>query len=70
MRLGKVIFTTDYVVDLDNEAMVNHAIDVILQDVSSLVYNGELVDCIMLDEEEGLTSNEIQEFLLDDEGQI
>jgi len=32
MRLGKVIFKAEYVVDLDNEEMVSHAKDSMLEE--------------------------------------
>lgn len=66
MRLGKISFTTDYVVDLDNEEMVAHAMAVIQEDLFSVYKDDSIEDYVHIEEDPTLTIDMIHEFLLDE----
>jgi len=64
MRLGRVEFNIGYVVDLDNEDMVEHAKQSVMDDIDSAQRHG----CIIGIEKEGdYSENDIPEFLLETE---
>ena len=67
MRLGRVQITNGYVVDLDNENMVQEAKDALFEDFSNsiLKYPVEFDFLIEFKEESGLTEEDIPEFLKD-----
>lgn len=67
MRLGRISFTTDYVVDLDNEAMVAHAMTVIQEDLFSVYKDDSIEEYVHIEEDSTLTVDMIHEFLLDEE---
>ena len=67
MRLGRISFTTDYVVDLDNEDMVYHAMTAIQEDLFGVYKDDSIEDYIHIEEDSTLTADMIHEFLLDEE---
>lgn len=67
MRLGRISFTTDYVVDLDNKDMVYHAMTAIQEDLFGVYKDDSIEDYIHIEEDSTLTTDMIHEFLLDEE---
>lgn len=67
MRLGRISFTTDYVVDLDNKDMVYHAMTAIQEDLFGVYKDDSIEDYIHIEEDSTLTADMIHEFLLDEE---
>ena len=69
MKLGKVVINLEYVVDLDNKEMVEHAQDALYEDLmSAYKYNG-LANWIGIKEgDENLSESDIPEFLLEELG--
>ena len=66
MRLGKVSITHEYVVDLDNKDMVDHAKESLKEDIDSMVKYNEVDHAIsIIKNSKGLSQNDIPEFLLD-----
>lgn len=67
MKLGKVKIELEYVVDLDNEDMVNNAKNYMYEDIMSIVKYEELFDIIeVTDEDKTLKEEDIPEFLIED----
>lgn len=66
MRLGKVYISSEYVVDLDNESMVNDAKICISEDIVNAVKYNELESYIKVKEDAGLFEADIPEFLIGD----
>lgn len=67
MRLGRISFTTDYVVDLDNKAMVVHAMTAIQEDLLAAFKGDSIEDYVLIKEDSSLSADMICEFLLDEE---
>ncbi len=44
MRLGKITIDFGYVVDLDNQSMVENAKQAVLEDIQSAIRNGLYID--------------------------
>lgn len=68
MRLGEVFVEIRYVVDLDNETMVNHANDALVEDITQMVYRGgfeEVSRQIKSKEDSSLNVADIPAFLTD-----
>jgi hypothetical protein len=66
MRLGKITFDLEYVVDLDNEDMVEYAKTCIYEDVMSAMKYNEIQNYIKVgDEDKSLTEDDIPAFLTD-----
>lgn len=66
MRLGKVIVGHGYVVDLDNQDMVDHAREALYEDIMSMVKYDEVSHCIsIIKNSKGLSENDIPEFLME-----
>jgi hypothetical protein len=64
MKLGKVKIELEYVVDLDNEEMVNDAKTYMYEDIMNIVKYGELFDIIeVTDEDKTLKEEDIPDFL-------
>lgn len=63
MRLGRISFTTDYVVDLDNADMVAHAMSVIQEDLFGVYKDDSIEDYVHIEEDFTLTEEMIHEFL-------
>lgn len=65
-RLGKVKFHLEYVVDLDNEDMVEHARQALYDDLFTIFKHDEEWYCIEVVEDTSLTEDMIPEFLIED----
>lgn len=63
MRMGRLEFSIDYVVDLDNKDMVRHAIQAMIDDLNELVKGDELEEYINEVEDDTLSVDDIHEFL-------
>jgi len=67
MKLGRVEVVLDYIVDLDNPDMVQHAKDAIFSDIGN-IYPNDLDTIIHVNEDgHGLEESDIPEFLREDE---
>jgi len=67
MRLGRVYFSSSYVVDLDNKDMVQQAKDAVYEDVCSANKYDEMDVWIKSEADEGATESDIPDFLLEEE---
>jgi len=68
MRLGRVRVSTEYVVDLDNKEMVDHAKDCIVEDINNAIKYFEVYGLLEIDTDgHGLEESDIPEFLLENE---
>jgi hypothetical protein len=67
MRIGKVRLNVrlEYVVDLDNPHMVEHAKDALYEDVQSLAAEENLGELFVVRASRNLTEEDIPEFLYD-----
>ena len=65
MRMGRVTIDMGYVVDLDNQKMVNNAIDCLYEDAMSAVKYNELVAWIKVHDAPEAKPVDIPEFLLE-----
>lgn len=65
-RLGKVYLNIEYVVDLDNESMVDHAKDAVYEDFMSAYKFDEIHHWIKVKEDKRLKEDDIPEFLLEE----
>lgn len=63
MRMGRLEFSIDYVVDLDNKDMVRHAIQAMIDDLNELVKGDELEEYINEVADDTLSVDDIHEFL-------
>ena len=67
MRLGKLSYTIAYVVDLDDEDMVQHAREAIREDLEAAYKHDEFDKGIKIDENNSdLTEDMIDSFLTED----
>lgn len=66
MRMGKVRILDEYVVDLDNEEMVEHAKDALIEDVFNTIKFDSVQDGIEIIEDATLIEADIPEFLRED----
>lgn len=64
-RLGRVVFDLGYVVDLDNEEMVEDAKTCIAEDIMNAFKYGEVEQYIELRPEADAKEEDIPEFLLE-----
>jgi len=67
MKLGRVTLDINYIVDMDNEDMVKHAIESLYEDLMQGVKYGNITDWIDVVEDKNATEDMIPEFLLDKE---
>jgi len=67
MRLGRVEVRLDYVVDLDNPDMVQHAKDAIDADLTQMHPDGFDMIIHVNEDSHGLEESDIPEFLREDE---
>lgn len=67
MKLGKVVVSAEYVVDMDNEEMVRHAKDCLWEDVMCAVKYDELGEWLDVVEAPDADESDIPEFLLDED---
>ena len=66
MRLGKVKFWIEYVVDLDNEDMVDHAVQAVMDDLHSMSNRSDMFyDILSIVEDGSLKEEDIPSFLID-----
>lgn len=63
MKMGRLEFSIDYVVDLDNKDMVRHAIQAMIDDLNELVKGDELEEYINEVADDTLSVDDIHEFL-------
>lgn len=66
-KLGKVIINIGYVVDLNNQTMVDEAVDCIVEDIHNAVKYNELFDWVEVVEAPDADESDIPDFLLDQE---
>jgi hypothetical protein len=70
MRIGRVFLKLEYVVDLDNKAMVEQARDILYDDIIKVAV-GKAVDdidaLIREEEDESLSEDDISPLLLEEE---
>lgn len=66
MRMGKVRFADEFIVDLDNERQVDIATDFILEDIRNAVKHDEELDWIVQDEDATLTEKDIHPSILEE----
>jgi hypothetical protein len=67
MKLGRVTLDINYIVDMDNEDMVKHAIESLYEDLMQGVKYGNITDWIDVIEDKNATEDMIPEFLLEKE---
>lgn len=67
MRLGKVKFRCEYVVDLDDLDMVSHAEEAIVEDVLNAVKFNEVNNWICLEKDKTAKQEDIPDFLKEQE---
>jgi hypothetical protein len=69
MKLGRVTLDINYIVDMDNEDMVKHAIESLYEDLMQGVKYGNITDWIDVVEDKNATEDMIPEFLLEKENE-
>jgi hypothetical protein len=69
MKLGRVTLNISYIVDMDNEDMVKHAIESFYEDLMQGVKYGHITDWIDVIEDKNATEDMIPEFLLEKENE-
>lgn len=62
-RLGRVVFDLGYVVDLDNDAMVEDAKTCVIEDIHNAIKYGELEQYLEIREDPDAKVEDIPEFL-------
>jgi hypothetical protein len=62
-RYGRVLMKLSYVVDLDNQAMINEAKDCLYEDFMSIHKYNELAEWIEVKEDKTAKESDIPEFL-------
>lgn len=68
MRLGQVVFSLRYVVDLDNPEMVEHATDALYDDIWQMGKDSDIARLIrIVPAEPTATPDDIPSFLLDED---
>jgi hypothetical protein len=67
MRLGRVTISVSYVIDLDDQNMVNHAKECVYEDVMNMVKYNEVAGWINTEEDPNASKEDIAEFLLPQE---
>jgi hypothetical protein len=64
MKLGRIVIDIGYIVDLDNEDMVWHAKDAMMEDISNIYKYDEFADWMQIeDAPEDATEEDIPAFL-------
>ena len=69
MKLGKVCLDLNYIVDMDNQEMVEHAIQCLYEDLMQGVKYDNLTNWIDVIEDKNATEDMIPEFLLEKENE-
>lgn len=67
MKLGRVHLDINYIVDMDNQDMVEHAIESFIEDLMQGIKYGNVTDWIDVAEDKNATEDMIPEFLLEKE---
>jgi hypothetical protein len=67
MKLGKVIFDLGYVVDINNQEMVDHAMECIHEDIMNAVKYNEIPNWLEVIEAPDASEGDIPEFLLEEQ---
>ena len=67
MKLGRIYLDLKYIVDMDNDDMVAHAIEALYEDFMQGVKYGNITDWIDVVEDKNATEDMIPEFLLEKE---
>jgi hypothetical protein len=67
MKLGRICVDLNYIVDIDNDEMVRHAIEALYEDLMQGIKYGDLANWIRVSEDKNATEDMIPEFLLDKE---
>ena len=67
MKLGRISLDLNYIVDMDNEEMVRHAIEALYEDLMQGVKYGDLANWIRISEDKDAKEDMIPEFLLDEQ---
>lgn len=67
MKLGRVCLDLNYIVDMDNDEMVKHAVESLYEDLMQGVKYGNISDWIDVIEDKNATEDMIPEFLLEKE---
>jgi len=65
-RYGRVFIDMGYVVDLDNEKMVEHAMDCLVEDLCNMAKYDEYNANIRIEPAKGVGKEDIPEFLLEE----
>lgn len=65
-RMGLVRFELSYAVDLNDEAMVDHAKECLYEDIMSMVKHDETFNGIQVIENSDISYDEIPDFLIED----
>lgn len=66
MKLGKIQLSLSYVVDLDNQEMVDHAKQCLYEDLENMVKYNEISSWIAEYEDKKLKESDIPSFLVED----
>lgn len=69
MKLGRVCLDLNYIVDMDNDEMVKHAIESLYEDLMQGVKYGDITNWIDVIEDKNATEDMIPEFLLEKENE-
>ena len=69
MKLGRVCLDLNYIVDMDNDEMVKHAIESLYEDLMQGVKYGDIANWIDVIEDKNATEDMIPEFLLEKENE-
>ena len=67
MKLGRISLDLNYIIDMDNEEMVRHAIEALYEDLMQGVKYGDLANWIRISEDKDAKEDMIPEFLLDEQ---
>ena len=66
-KLGRVYFELNYVVDLNDLGMVDHARTSLYEDIMSMLKYDEIYNCIEVREDETAKEEDIPGFFLEDD---
>jgi len=66
MRLGRVKINREYIVDLDNQEMVDHAKESVCEDFSEMLKSDTVYDSVIVEPAPDASENDIPDFLTDD----
>ncbi|NBW20331.1 MAG: hypothetical protein EBR82_71425 [Caulobacteraceae bacterium] len=69
MKMGRVCLDLNYIVDMDNDEMVKHAVESLYEDLMQGVKYGNISNWIDVIEDKNATPDMIPEFLLEKENE-